>query len=130
MFNGSQGRLELEVVESTHRAPEDGEALGGLIHGTEALPHAGHARVTLQNLWGKSQDIPVHYDHAGHGGGDDRMLSVLFGPAPGEEPETGDASKQGANERDGAMALAVGLLANESFKNGQFMHVKDLQLPL
>jgi len=72
----------------------------------------------------------VHHDHAGHGGGDDRMLNVLFGPAPGEKEETGDASKQTANERDGAMALAVGLLANESFKNGQFMHVKDLQLPL
>ncbi|KZV90787.1 hypothetical protein EXIGLDRAFT_616449 [Exidia glandulosa HHB12029] len=58
------------------------------------------------------------------------MLSVLFGPLPGDKAEEGDAAQQGANERDGAMALAVGLLANESFKNGQFMSFKSLNLPL
>ncbi|EJD48688.1 NAD(P)-binding protein [Auricularia subglabra TFB-10046 SS5] len=130
MFNGSHGRLELEVVESEYRLPSDGEALGGLIHGVAALPHAGPARVTLQKLWQKPQQLPVEYDHEGHGGGDARMLSVLFGPLPGAQPEQGDAAQQGANERDGAMALAVGLLANESFKSGQFATLASLNLPL
>jgi hypothetical protein len=129
MFNGSHGRLELAVVESLYRAPSDGEGLGGLIHGTDALPHAGEAKVMLQRLWEPPQDIPVHYDHAGHGGGDDRMLSVLFGPAPGEQVDTGDASKQSANEIDGARALAVGLMANESFKTDKFVNIEDLNLP-
>ncbi|KAJ7594766.1 NAD(P)-binding protein [Mycena floridula] len=130
VFNGSQGRLELNVVESQYRLASDGEGMEGLIHGTASLPHAGGVKVTLHKLWQKPEDIPVVYDHQGHGGGDRRMLSVLFGPAPGEAIETGDASKQSANERDGAMALAVGLMANESFKTGKFMSLKDLNLPL
>ncbi|KAJ7902093.1 NAD(P)-binding protein [Mycena olivaceomarginata] len=130
MFNGSLGRLELNVVESQYRLPATDDGMEGLIHGTAALPNAGDATVTLHKLWQKPEVLPVKYDHAGHGGGDARMLSVLFGPAPGEAAETGDASKQGANERDGAMALAVGLLANESFKTGKFVDVKSLNLPL
>jgi len=127
VFNGSLGRLELGVVESEYRLLSDAE---GLTHGTQALPHSGGVKVRVQRLWQKPEDIPVVFDHAGHGGGDARMLSVLFGPLPGQEPERGDASKQGANERDGAMALAVGLLANESFKTGKFCSVEDLALPL
>ncbi len=130
MFNGSLGRLELNVVESQYRLPTDGERMGGLIHGTQALPHAGDVSVILHKLWEKPELLPVKVDHAAHGGGDVRMLSVLFGPIPGEQADTGDASKQSANERDGALALAVGLLANESFKTGKFADVKSLNLPL
>ncbi|PBK68285.1 NAD(P)-binding protein [Armillaria solidipes] len=130
MFNGSEGRLELEVVESEYRSPSDGERLGGLIHGTNSLPHPGGATVTLQRLWEKPQRLPVNIDHSAHGGGDTRMLSVLFGAKPGQEVDTGDASKQSANERDGAMALAVGVCANESFKTGNFIDVASLNLPL
>lgn len=118
------------MVESEYRLASDGEGLGGLIHGNSSLPHAGEVKVTLQRLWEKPENIPVVIDHGGHGGGDARMLNVLFGPVPGSEAETGDASKQGATEKDGALALVVGLLANESFKTGQFYNVKDLGLPL
>jgi hypothetical protein len=127
MFNGSQGRLELEVVESEFRLPSDE---GGVTHGVSALPHAGGARVTLQRLWEKPQDLPIVIDHSAHGGGDVRMLSKLFGPLPGETREMSDASKQGATERDGALALAVGVMANESFRTGEFVHLKDLRFPL
>ncbi|KAJ7703004.1 NAD(P)-binding protein [Mycena rosella] len=126
MFNGSLGRLELSVVESQYRVPATDDGMEGLIHGTAALPNAGDATVTLHRLWQKPTILPVKYDHAGHGGGDARMLSVLFGPAPGESAETGDASKQSANERDGAMALAVGLAANQSFATGKFVDIKSL----
>ncbi|EPQ51785.1 oxidoreductase [Gloeophyllum trabeum ATCC 11539] len=130
MFNGSQGRLELEVVESAYRLAEDPQLTGGQIHGKAALPNAGGATVKLHKLWQKPVLLPVQVEHGEHGGGDRRMLSVLFGPQPGEEVDTGDASKQGANERDGAMALAVGLMANESFRTNQFVHIKSLALPL
>jgi len=126
MFNGSHGRLELEVVESQYRIPRNTD---GLIHGPTALPNAGEVSVILHKLWEKPQKLPVQIDHAGHGGGDARMLSVLFGPVPGEKVDTGDASKQGATEWDGTMALAVGLLANESFKTGKFVDFKSLNLP-
>jgi len=128
-FNGTLGRLELSVVESQYRLPAT-DNMRGFIHGVSALPNPGDVAVTLHKLWQKPVALPVEYDHAGHGGGDARMLSVLFGPLPGEAAERGDASKQSANERDGAMALAVGLLANESFKTGQFCDLKSLNLPL
>ncbi|KAF9490986.1 NAD(P)-binding protein [Pleurotus eryngii] len=86
-FNGSQGRLELEST------------MDGLIHETESLPHAGGVRVTLQNPWQKPTQLPVKVDHGSHGGGDTRMLSVLFGPLPAQAVDQGDAAKQGPTER-------------------------------
>lgn len=130
MFNGSQGRLELEVVEAQYRLADDPQVAGGQIHGKASLPNPGAASVRLHRLWQKPEDLPVVYEHGEHGGGDRRMLSVLFGAQPGESVDTGDASKQGANERDGALALAVGLMANESFRTGKFVRIEDLGLPL
>ena len=129
VFNGSLGRLELEVVESQFREISDPQISGGQIHGRAPMPNPGDATIKLHRLWQRPELIPVKMEHEAHGGGDRRMLSVLFGPLPGEQVDTGDASKQGANERDGALALAVGLLANESYKTGQFHHVKDLAFP-
>jgi len=131
MFNGSLGRLELEIVESQFRVPSEfGDPMDGLIHGTAALPNAGGATVILHKLWQQPEKLPVEIDHTGHGGGDKRMMNVLFGPTPGQEPESGDASKQGATERDGALALAVALMANESFETEKFVKLESLNLPL
>lgn len=130
MFNGDQGRLELEVVESQFREVSDPQLTGGQIHGTAAPPNPGEATIKLHKLWQKPELLPIKMEHEAHGGGDRRMLSVLFGPQPGEAIDTGDAAKQSANERDGAMALAVGLLANESFRTGKFVNIKEMGLPL
>ena len=130
MFNGDQGRLELEVVESQFREVDGPQTAGGQIHGKAPLPNPGEATVKLHKLWKQPELLPIKMEHGEHGGGDRRMLSVLFGPLPGESVDTGDASKQSANERDGAMALAVGLLANQSFESGKFEHFEDLQLTL
>ena len=62
------------------------------------------------------------------------MLTALYGPADlGGEPESGrheaesgDAARQRANQRDGALALAVGAAANESFLTGQPTRIIDL----
>ncbi len=91
------------------------------------MPNPGPASVILHPLWQKPIELPVKYEHGNHGGGDGRMLNVLFGPTEGEEVEAGDASKQQSTERDGALALAVGLLANESFKDGKFHDVSELE---
>ncbi|KAK7441552.1 hypothetical protein VKT23_016545 [Stygiomarasmius scandens] len=129
MFNGSRGRLELNVCESEYRLPSTSDnAMGGLIHGTGSLPNVGPTSVTLHPLWEKPKTLEAEVDHGAHGGGDKRMLSVLFGPREGELVDTGDASKQSANEKDGAKALAVGLAANESFKTGKFVDIEDLGL--
>ncbi len=128
MFNGSKGRLELEVVESAFREPRDPKITGGVIHGKEAPANAGGAKIIVHPLWSRPREVPVAYTHAGHGGGDARMLSVIFGPKEGEEVDTGDAAKQRAGVRDGTMALAVGLAAAESIKTGSFVKIADLAL--
>lgn len=80
MFNGSRGRLELSVCESEYRIPSTGE---GLLHGATPLPNVGPTSITLHPLWEKPVKLDVVVDHGGHGGGDKRMLSVLFGPLEG-----------------------------------------------
>ncbi|KAL0568878.1 hypothetical protein V5O48_013095 [Marasmius crinis-equi] len=128
-FNGSKGRLELNVCESEFRLPSTHENnMGGLIHGTAPLPNEGPTKVTLHPLWEKPRTLDVEVDNSAHGGGDRRMMTVLFGPKEGEKPDTGDASKRRADERDGASALAVGLAANESFVTGKFVEVSSMGL--
>ena len=134
MFNGSAGRLELEVVESRWQPPVRAEPTAGAIHGEVAMANAGRAMIRVRRLWEPPADVPVVVDHGGHGGGDERMLTALYGPAdPGgepesgsHEPEAGDTARQRADQRDGAWALAVGVAANESFLTGQPTRIADL----
>ncbi|MEO3817481.1 Gfo/Idh/MocA family oxidoreductase [Plantactinospora sp. B24E8] len=121
MFNGSRGRLELEVVENdfvSRRAA--GELKGAALHGTEAAVEEGHARLTVHPFWERSREVPVTgYTRGGHGGADARMTAVLFG---GHVDPMGRA----ATARDGALALLTGLAANRSFETGQPVRVADL----
>ncbi|KAK1217386.1 hypothetical protein PQX77_019925 [Marasmius sp. AFHP31] len=129
MFNGSKGRLELHVCESEYRLPSsEDNRMDGLIHGFAPLPHEGETKVTLHPLWEKPRKLDVEVDNSAHGGGDKRMMTVLFGPREGEERDTGDASKRRADERDGASALAVGLAADEGFVTGKFVDIASLGL--
>ncbi|MFJ8106214.1 Gfo/Idh/MocA family protein [Streptomyces sp. NPDC096132] len=110
MVNGSVGRLELEVEENRWQPPRAPLA---------APPGdtAGGVRLTLRPLWKPPVDIPVTVEHEAHGGGDSRMLDALFGR---------HASPSTATERDGALALAVGLAANHCFETGRPVRVRDL----
>ncbi|KAK8858414.1 hypothetical protein IAR55_002641 [Kwoniella newhampshirensis] len=127
MFNGDKGRLELEVVENSHREPgKKGGNAEGVVHGEKALPNEGKAKITLQQLWKEKEDVPYIWATGGHGGGDDAMLDQILGPRPGIEPTKTPINRLSANEIDGALAMAVGLAANESFKTGKLVNIKEL----
>jgi hypothetical protein len=131
MFNGSGGRLELEVEESRWQAPLTGvTSASGAVHGDTAADHAGGARLTLRPLWQPPVDVPLVTAHEAHGGGDPRMLDALFGPVdPGTAPvreDVGAATHPTATERDGALALGVGLAANRCFETGRPVRVREL----
>ncbi|WP_217206848.1 Gfo/Idh/MocA family protein [Streptomyces sp. AC550_RSS872] len=136
MFNGSGGRLELEVEESRWQPPRVRIASNsGALHGDTAAEHAGGARLTLRALWRPPVDIPLVTAHEAHGGGDLRMLDALFGPVdPARPADTGTAGRKAActaahptaTERDGALALAVGLAANRCFETGRPVGVREL----
>jgi len=135
MFNGSGGRLELEVTESAWQPSRGGAAAPRrAIHGEVAMANAGGAVITLRKLWERPVEIPVavtRSGHSGHGGGDERMLTALYGPADvdadaGRSAGADDAARQGASERDGALALVVGAAANECFRTGRPVRTADL----
>jgi hypothetical protein len=127
MFNGSHGRLELEVVENDHVVVPTGPASGesAALHGDAAAAEAGGVRLLVRPFWAPPRSIPVpEHTREGHGGADVRMTAALF--APSAEP---DPLGRGAGARDGALALLTGLAANESFRTGAPVRVADL-LPL
>ncbi|KAL7419197.1 hypothetical protein Q5752_006034 [Cryptotrichosporon argae] len=127
MFNGDRGRLELEVVENAFRLPQTrGQSGEGVVHGEAALPNEGHAKITLHPLWQPSRDVPYERATGGHGGGDDAMLDQIFGPRPGAQAAKTAVERLSANQVDGALAMAVGLAANESFKTGKLVKVDEL----
>lgn len=127
MFNGDQGRLELEVVESSKRTPvPKGGAADGITHGEKELPNSGNTHITVQSLWGDRENIPFETGVGGHGGGDEAMLDQIFGPRPGHEASKTAVERLSANEIDGALAMAVGLAANESFKTGNLVKIDEL----
>ncbi|MBF9133539.1 Gfo/Idh/MocA family oxidoreductase [Plantactinospora sp. S1510] len=121
MFNGSRGRLELEVVESDFVSPQAaGELKGAALHGVQAAVEEGWAKLTVRPFWEPPREVPVSgYTRSGHGGADARMTAVLFGGHT-------DPMNRAATARDGALALLTGLAANRSFETGQPVRVADL----
>jgi predicted dehydrogenase len=124
MFNGSRGRLELEVVENDHVAPAAAGGLKGAAqHGTEAAAEDGWARLRVCPFWRPPYDVQVPgYVREGHGGADTRMTAALFGPDTTQPDPLG----RGATELDGARSLLTGLAANESLATGHPVDVATL----
>ncbi|MGW1346952.1 Gfo/Idh/MocA family protein [Kribbella sp. NPDC002412] len=96
MFNGSRGRLELDVEESTFRTS-----------------------ITLRPLWSPPVDYTVEPDHTGHGGADPRVLAALLDDDQTHGTDVADA-------RQAALALVTGLAANRSFETGQPVRTADV----
>lgn len=107
--------------------PVDVSQMDGLIHGTESLRRrrTRHGAEPLANARptsskGRSRLAwRQRYTHT------ERPLWTFTrtGCRPGRHGETG------VTERDGALALAVRLLSNKSFKSRRFEHVKGLGSP-
>lgn len=88
-----------------------------MVRGTNALANAGSDHISVHPPWEKPHEV---HEHAGHGGGYARMLSVLFGLRAGEDVDKGDAAMQKAGVHDRSTALSVELAANESLKRARF----------
>ncbi|MFE9681111.1 Gfo/Idh/MocA family protein [Streptomyces sp. NPDC006285] len=125
-FNGSEGRLELLVEESTWLRPEvRADGANPVMHGAEADDgadeRAGRTEILLRRHWERPREVTVERGEGGHGGGDVRMLRDLFGPRSGADP-----LGRAADAADGARSLVTGLAANESFGTGLPVRVRDL----
>ncbi|MCZ8515004.1 Gfo/Idh/MocA family oxidoreductase [Paenibacillus filicis] len=102
--NGSQGRIEAETF-----------------HGAVG-PFAGEEINRLRIYNRNQEEITVKVPVVGgpHGGGDERLLKMLF------RGHMSDPLHQQADSWDGAMSNAIGFAANKSMKEGKSILIKDL----
>ncbi|MFF3335310.1 Gfo/Idh/MocA family protein [Streptomyces sp. NPDC002888] len=124
-FNGSEGRLELLVEESTWTRPRVVRTNGSepVLHGAEVDDTAGRTELLLRRFWEEPREIEVATGEGGHGGGDVRMLEDLFGT------RVPDPLHRAADAADGARSLVTGLAANRSFETGLPVRTRDLLEP-
>lgn len=126
-FNGTEGRVEIEVVERGSVAPDkhtlDPSVAEDPAHPGGSARPAGQ-RVLLQRLWEPAREIPIPEGEGGHGGGDAMLLSDVF-RGPGDDP-----LHHQAGYIDGIRSVLVGVGANESLRTGQAVRLADFGVPL
>ncbi|KAK3936235.1 hypothetical protein QBC46DRAFT_419672 [Diplogelasinospora grovesii] len=114
-FNGTGGRLEVEVVENSYVNSGGEQALEGSLEKRSIL---------LRPLFEKPREIEIPESKGAHGGGDSVLLQDLFG-----EPVS-DEYMRAASHIDGAASILTGIAANRSIATGQVVYVDDiLQVP-
>ena len=110
-FNGSKGRLEVNVIEKSYVNGGGDRNLEGAVDDID---------ITVHPLFGESYRVQIDQGQGGHGGGDPVLLNDLFGqPAP-------DRFNRAASHIDGAMSILTGIAANQSIRTGQAVQVKGL----
>ena len=128
-INGTEGRIELDVVERPHRAKDDLEvdpsaAADGDHTDRFAEVRSRGSQLRLQRHWERAREVPIPVGQGGHGGGDARLLDDIF---RGDGP---DPLHHRASWRDGLRSAAIGIAANESMATGRTVDIDSLNLPL
>ena len=114
-FNGTGGRLELEVVEHSYVNSGGEQTVEGSTSKTTLM---------LRQLLKQPEEIEIPSVGGAHGGGDAVLLNDLFG-----EPVT-DEYMRAASHVDGALSILTGIAANRSIATGQVVNVDDvLRIP-
>ena len=122
-FNGSDGRLEFEVVETSYvSADRDDHNLGGGPGEDESSPEEP-VKLTLQHHWSQSEEIAIEEGHGegGHGGGDRRLLEDVFLGA-GDDP-----LGRAADHLAGTDSILTGIAANMSMARNRPIDVEALR---
>ncbi|MCQ6561080.1 Gfo/Idh/MocA family protein [Paenibacillus mendelii] len=110
-FNGTKGRLEMSIVETSYVNSGGDKALEGALKGKT---------MTVFPMFEAPYKVDVEEGIGGHGGGDPVLLNDIFG-TPVE-----DRYKRAANHMDGARSILTGIAANRSIRTGQPVKVEDL----
>ena len=111
MFNGSKGRIQASVVESTYVNGGGDIALEGAVEQTS---------IGVFPMFDKPYEVILTKAEGGHGGGDPVLLNDIFGI-----PEE-DRFKRAASHIDGAMSILTGIAANKSISTGLPINVASL----
>ncbi|KAF4120422.1 Oxidoreductase family, C-terminal alpha/beta domain [Geosmithia morbida] len=115
-INGTEGRLEAEIVENSYVSAGGSQAEEGSLESRT---------VTLRRLFEKPVDLEINDSTGAHGGGDELLLEDLFG----EQKGGGDSSRRAATHIDGAVSILTGIAANRSIATGEVVDIDDI-LPI
>ncbi|MFC4102154.1 Gfo/Idh/MocA family protein [Paenibacillus xanthanilyticus] len=110
-FNGTKGRIEMNVVEQSYVNSGGDKAMEGAIKGKQ---------ITVFPMFGAPYEVQVEEGEGGHGGGDPVLLNDIFG-VPAE-----DRFRRAANHVDGAKSILTGIAANQSIRTGLPVKVESL----
>ncbi len=121
VFNGTEGRLEFNVVEKGFTPVAEDMSEFGMREGGEGEERKDMIpEILVQKMWQK----PVKYTYeegvGGHGGGDIKLLKNLF---VGVES---DPLGHAADFHDGAASILTGIGANISMRTGEPVKVQEL----
>ena len=111
-FNGTKGRLEHQVGESSY-VSGDGTVPG------EMIVEKTHIHVFPH--FAPAYDVPVRKAKGGHGGGDAGVLASLFEPDLPPDP-----LNRAAGLADGSFSILTGVAANQSIAMGKAVRVDQL----
>lgn len=110
-FNGSKGRLELEVYENSY------VNAGGKKEGEGAVKSK---KIVVHPMFGASYEVDIEEGEGGHGGGDPVLLNDIFGIP------TEDKFHRAADQVDGALSILTGVAANKSIASGLPVKIDSL----
>ncbi|MEV0824029.1 Gfo/Idh/MocA family protein [Nonomuraea rubra] len=115
-FNGTAGRLELDVVEREWTPPH-----AAVDPSAASKEHAtgSSERLLLRRHWSEPEEVPIESGAGGHGGGDRLLLNDVF-RGPGDDP----LARQ-AGWRDGIRSVLTGHAAGVSARTGAPVRLTD-----
>ena len=120
-FNGTEGRLEFEVQESTYVSGSEDDTNQPEVRDRKDFVVQEPVRIVVRPHWEKPYEVEAESAvEGGHGGGDIRLLNDLFvGGSP-------DPLGHAADHIAGAESILTGIAANRSFATGEVVRVRDL----
>ncbi|KAK4508670.1 hypothetical protein PRZ48_002409 [Zasmidium cellare] len=123
VFNGTKGRMEVDLVEGGYAAGNNHDAITANSKGDKSKQGAvERTKITVQPLWAEPYEVPVQRGEGGHGGGDPILLRDVL--ITHDKPE--DEFSRAAFLRDGGNAVLVGVGINHSMRTGLPVKVQEL----
>ena len=122
VFNGTKGRLEFNVVESSVTKVAEDMSVFGMREDKDAkdIRIGMVPEIIFQPMWGTAQVFDYVQGEGGHGGGDTKLLDNLFIGV------TSDPLGHAANYIDGAYSILTGIGANIAMRTGNPVQVQEL----
>lgn len=118
-INGTRGRAELEVQETTAWLKgQPGQPEQDLTASTGAFKRTS---LKVYPMFGRAYDVEIPAGEGGHGGADPVLLAQLFAPVLPPDP-----FNRAASHIDGAASILTGIAANRSLETRQLVRVDDL----